>query len=239
MDELRAAVRDLATAPSAEGADVFVQRLAAAEPDGELADFISQTLELTALHQVSDSSGTPVRWRLIDRLLGLGFPHPLHVTPEDLDYHRYRALSPGSVPAALTMVVALLSMLWSFGLAALAGLSAPAAEGWTISIIGLALALCGGHGLAAFVSAKRITNGEPAPLLEPLKWSLLLGFAVVAGAQLIDNQGAAIASVLGAPAMLTALLCAVTASVISPRPAPPVPEPERSRSTVRSTGQIR
>ena len=239
MDELRAAVRDLATAPSAESADVLVQLLAKAAPGPELAAFISETLELTAVH-VNDSSGTTVRWRLIDRLLGMGFPHALHVTPDDLDYHRDRRAISSQVPAALTMVMALLSSLWSFGFAMLS-LAGPYRGGEGLLLTVVLLAVCG-HGLAAFASAIKTSRGDHAPLLAPLGWSFFAGLGVIGLAQLLDDNGALIAGILGAPAMLTALLCALTATFAKPQPteaAAPVhtPEPEAApapRANVRA-----
>lgn len=221
MDELRAAVRDLATRPSAENADVFVAELAEVPASAELTTFITETLELSALHQVSDSSGKTVRWHLIDRLLALGFPHALYVSPEDLDYHRDRVGNAGAVPAALTTVVSLLTMFWSFGFALLAGIATLSSFDRSLTVGAIGMSLAGAHALLAFTSAIRVTRGEAAPRMSWLGWAFFLGPAVAAIAELTSQHGGAVALMLGAPAMITALLCALTAAMSGDRESKP------------------
>lgn len=224
MDELRALVRDLATRPSAENVDVFVAELAAVPASAELTAFITETLELSALHQVSDSTGKTVRWHLVDRLLGLGFPHALHVSPDDLDYHRDRIGNAGAIPAALTTVVSLLTMFWSFGFALLAGVAALSSHEVSLKIGAVGMGLAGVHAVLAFVNSIRVTRGEPAPLMSWLGWAFLFGPAMAAIAELAERRGGTVALVLGAPAMLTALLCAVTAAMSGNRESKPAPK---------------
>ncbi len=220
MDELRALVRDLATRPSAENADVFVAELAAVPASAELTAFITETLELSALHQVSDSSGKTVRWHLIDRLLALGFPHALHVSPDDLDYHRDRIGNAGAIPAALTTVASLLTMFWSFGFALLAGFAAFSSYEPSLKVGAVGMGLAGIHAVLAFVNSIRVGRGEPAPLMPWLGWAFMLGPVVAAIAELTERRGGTVAIVLGAPAMLTALLCALTAAMVGTRAKP-------------------
>ncbi len=207
MDELRAAVRELAEAPSAEQADALVERLARTPPSNDVALFITQTLELAALHEVRDSRGVPVRWRLIDRLLALGFPHALHVTPEDLDYHRLRSTT--SVPAALTVATSFLTALWCFLWGALAlGLDAGREKHAVLAVIVSAIA----HAIAALLQSFKASRGAQAPWLKRLGWAGLFGPLVVFLATNVDEHLAVPVFVLGLPSMITALLCAITAS---------------------------
>lgn len=227
MEELRAAVRELADAPSAEQADLFVDRLARTAPSGEVALFITQTLELAALHEVRDSRGVTLRWRLVDRLLGLGFPHALHVTPEDLDYHRKGSAS--STLAALTAAFAFLTSLWCFLWGAMA-VGAGSGWGWRSVVAVIAAALA--HAVLALLQAVRASKGLRAPLLTPLGWAGLAGPLLAFIVHQLDEYASFPVLVLGLPSMLTALFCALTAARVQPErapvPLPVAPEPEES-----------
>jgi len=236
VDELRAAVRELADAPSAEQADSFVDRLARTPPSHEVAQFITQTLELAALHEVRDSRGVPLRWRLIDRLLGLGFPHALHVTPEDLDYHRLR--SSGQTPAALTVGIAFLTTLWCFLWGAIA---IGAGSGWwkraVVGVIAAAIA----HAVLAFLQALKASKGRAAPLLGPLGWAIFAGPLITFIVHQADHHVSFATFILGLPSMLTALLCAITAARLTPPVASfpgPVASPDEQTETMRPRARV-
>jgi hypothetical protein len=203
VDALRAAVSELAASPSAQGADGLIASLAVAEPSPQLATFLTETLELPALHEVRDSHGVPLRWRLVDRLLGLGFPHALTVSPEDLEYHRSRSGRGGfPLAAALTMAAAFISSLWSLSVLALV-LAPP--HPWSYLLDLATAGSCAIHGIAAFISALRASRGERAPALGSLGLMFFLLPAIAA-------LGGRLAVVVGAPAMITASLCVVTAA---------------------------
>lgn len=211
VDELRAAVRELATAPSAEQADVLVFALDRAPPSPELVAFITDTLELPALHEVRDSGGVPMRWRLVDRLLGLGFPHALHVTPDDLDYHRSRTHGSRVVPAVLTVAAGFVSMLWSFLWGALA-------VGGGVPLVFAVTVAAFAHGLLAFLSGMRAASGDDAPMLKPLGWAFFAGPLIAGFMTIVDHHAGVATFLLGMPGMLTALLCALTAAWSRPAP---------------------
>lgn len=217
VDELRAAVRDLADAPSAESADAFVRQLTDAANGPELGTFITETLELTALHQVTDSSGATVRWRLVDRLLSLGFPHALLVSPDDLDYHRERSRSSERVPAVLTAIAAVLSTAWSFSFALMA-VAVSSRNGWEVRLATLLLFLASAHNVTALVAGVKASRGQHSPALAPLGWSVFGVLGVAGLAQLIDRNGAFITLFLAAPTLVTSLLCALTAALSKTRP---------------------
>lgn len=237
MDALRSAVRELISSPSASGADAVNEQLRLTPASDELARFICETLEATALHEVRDSAGVSLRWRLIDRLLGLGFPHALHVAPDDLDYHRNRHGRGGSTAATLTSVVAVLSMLWSF----LLGVAFN--REWQIAAPLFTLSV---FSLFAFVSAVRVSRGEPSALIGKL--GACAGLYPVGGvvvASVFDQTTAFIGLFLAAPALVTALLCLVTAAVQPKEPAPlaapelQVPLPAAGGVVVERDGRVR
>ncbi|MBL8953311.1 MAG: hypothetical protein JNK82_21205 [Myxococcaceae bacterium] len=211
LDELRAAVRELAGTPSPEGADDLVAQLASLPPSPEAADFITHTLEVSALHEVRDSRGVAVRWRLIDRLLALGFPHALLVSPEDLDYHRSRPM--GSIASGLTVAAAALTGLWCLLWGALA---LSTGYGWWKRVVIGVIAGAVLHAGAAFVSGLKAATGRPAPLLKWLGWAFFIGPLATFVAQATDHHLGVPVFVLGLPSMVTALLCALTAARAGP-----------------------
>lgn len=228
MDELRAAVRELAAVPGEAAADAVVAGIGGAAPSPELAALITETLELSALHEVRDSRGVTLRWRLVDRLLALGFPHALQVTPEDLDYHRIHGQGGASVPNALTGVMSVVSMLWALGAGALLALIGATTHGpnkWQLALGVGAMFAALLHGLVAFVSSIRVARGGDAPAFRTLGWMMIAGPIIAACAELLEPSGGLVVLILGAPAMLTALLCAVTAAALGARIAPPVAQP--------------
>jgi hypothetical protein len=218
VDELRAAVSDLTTRPSAERADALVTRLHREPASPEVAAFICEALELSALHEVRDSMGMTLRWRLVDRLLALGFPHALNLSPEDLAYHRsYSARLPRAA-AAMTTLLAAGSMLWSSGWLLL-GASTLALNPFNFSLwVALAALLAAVvHGALAVGASFAVATGRPAPRLKLLAYLFFLGPGVAGLSELLDpggNAGAA-ALIIGAPAMLTAAACAVTGALAS------------------------
>lgn len=232
MEELRFAIRELASLPSPKVADRLVAQLGAAPASAELTELICRTLELTNLHELRDSRGVTVRWRLVDRLLALGFPHALQVTPEDLDYHRHVKPSGDQLALrTLTACMGLISVLWSslLSLLLVMGASGTGLKGLGA---GAALLVSLGHGVLAMVTAIGGHHSQPRKLLRPLGWSFFFPLAVAAVSSVTTDHLGFFSLVVGAPMMLTAVLCGLLAAMepdFEPEEvaAPRVAEPER------------
>jgi hypothetical protein len=210
VDALRNLVRELAHSPGPERADRLVGSLATTRPSPELARFISDTLEHKALHEIRDSAGVSLRWRLVDRLLSLGFPHALLVAPLDLEYHSTN----GGVRTTWLSALVLVSSLSIACNLPIAGLMFFAGPGLGLHVLGM-LPLV--HSIAALVTGLRIKDrktGETA--------LRVLGLAVFATpiAMLGGNSLDGAMICLGLPSTLTAVLCAVVARALSAPMAP-------------------
>lgn len=240
---VRTLLKELANAPSVERAEDFFAGLQSAPADQQAA-LISDALEHTHLHDVRDRRGVTYRHRLIDALLGLGFPHALHVTPEDLAYHRGRR-PVGSLPGVVTVVSATLTLVWLTGWLLLAWAGASTFGDSASMAIFAGLALCFGHAIAAILSVRASRDETRPTSLKVLGGMVVCGpLGIGLSALAIGPPGATLAAAVGLPSIFTALMCLWTASSLSaarPRPtggfetSSPLPTSARETSPRTST----
>lgn len=130
--------RALATAraPGADGGvrRVLVDRLATLDLGSPraTADRLQALLASGALERLRTADGTSARAAAVERLLGLGYPYALEVSPEDLAHWRQERPSganDGRGLAVLVMTVAVCLSLW--------GLSDPPSGLGLVTVLGL------------------------------------------------------------------------------------------------------
>jgi hypothetical protein len=206
---LNTLVEKLESEPISARVNGLVAELKRAPASPELQTFICETLEKPALHELVDSKGVALRWHLVERLLQLGFPHALSVSPEDLDYHRRRGRKGRLVWSRATVVSGVVSSLSAIGWSSLLASAGPEAL-IELAPVAILLFISLGHGLAAVVSGITQIRSGRARALRFLGRMLFIGptAAVVCG--FIGGRfGLLMAGVVALPATLTALFASL------------------------------
>ncbi len=216
---------------------VALEALARAEPTRGTRDFLQGLLDRRTLDGLKDAQGLPCRGAVVSAQLALGYPYALEISPEDLQALRDAGrpqTQRGLAARVLTGLSASVSLLWNGWMAAM--LMANLGRTGEVAAWYLAPLLIGaGHGLVALVQAAGASTTRSdeerqrsARTLKVLGWMFSVGPAASVIAELVNGHGAFFFGLIAAaPAMVTALLCAVTAAQVAPdgEPAPVEPLP--------------
>jgi hypothetical protein len=192
--------------------------LATGAPTVETRDLLRGLLDSRELDAFSDTDGVSCRTAVVTAQLALGFPYALEVTPEDLASARQDRDTGISIGLKVS---AALSMVWNAAFTMLLALVASKEREVSLLLAAAAPFVIGAvHGGVALATAISAKPSDPLARRKAtaLRFRVLgmLGFLGPGLSLLVGVLGAGPLALIGmglaAPAMVTAILCAVQAA---------------------------